>query len=83
MSQLPQRTETQGQPSVDTWRDIIALLPTKQDIAESAATIMSTLSREIHNLKQRIDTVDSRVTMVESASDAIESRMVAFEETQI
>lgn len=79
---LSQGVSAQAQPSTEAWKDIIALLPTKRDIAESAASIVSTLSREIHDLKQRIDTVDSRVTVVETSSGVLESRMAALEETQ-
>lgn len=67
---------------MDAWRDIISLLPTKQDIAESAASIVSTLSRKIHDLKQRINTVASWVTTFETSSVALESRMVVLEESQ-
>lgn len=74
-----QPANTQEQPFPECWKGIIALLPTKQDITESTATIVNTLSKEIHDLKQRIDTVDSRVSEVETSASLLESRMSDIE----
>lgn len=46
-----------------------------------AASIVSTLSREIHDLKQRIDNVDSWVSEVETSSNVMEIRVVTLEES--
>lgn len=76
----PLAASSQEPPSAAAWKDIISLIPTKQDISEMSASIVSMLSREIHDLKQQIDNVDSWVSAVETSSKVMESRVVALEE---
>lgn len=82
-AQSVQTASTQGPALPEGWKELIALLPTKKDISDSAATIVNTLSKEIHDLKQRIDTVDSRVCEVETSTSLLESRMSAMEKVHV
>lgn len=61
---------------------MLALLPTNQDNLEKAASIISTLSKDIHDLKEQIDSIDNCVSMVETTMLALQACMVALKEVQ-
>lgn len=63
-------------------RDIVAGLPSKQDLQEMAASIVSALSRELHDLRQQVDTVEERVTVLESSSSTTDTRIASLEAGQ-
>lgn len=44
-----------------------------------AAFIVSSLSREIHDIKQQIDTVERRVATLESSTSTVNTRLEALE----
>ena len=61
------------------WQEILATIPTKQDITEMAASIVSTLTQEINSLKQQIDYTENRVEVVESGHTILSSKVTALE----
>ncbi|PIO28748.1 hypothetical protein AB205_0221580 [Aquarana catesbeiana] len=63
-------------------RDILSGLPTRQDLQEMAASIVNALSRELHDLRQQVDTVDERVTVLESSASTSDARIAAMEQEQ-
>lgn len=47
-----------------------------------ATSIVTALTREIHDLKQQIDSVEDRVTTVESSISTVDTRLEAVEAKQ-
>lgn len=90
LSKLPQADSPMG--STISWdfgthqvgdiRDLLVDLLMQQDIKAMAAFIVSALSREIHDIKQQIDTMEGRVATLESSTSTVDTRLEALEVNQ-
>lgn len=56
-------------------REIVAALPTKEDLQAMATSIVNILTRELHELRQQVDTVKERVTELESSTTSTDARL--------
>lgn len=71
-----------GSNAEGSFRDIVAGLPTRQDLQEMAASIVNALSRELHDLRQQVDTVEERVTVLKSSTSTSDARIASMEQEQ-
>lgn len=53
--------------------DLIADLPTWQDIQAMAASIVSALFRELHDIKQQVDMVEEQVATLETSKTTVDT----------
>lgn len=83
LSRTPTRSQTlstqKGQAAAQgsLW-DLVADLPTKQDLQVMAASIVNALTRELHDLRQQVDTVE-RVMVLESSTTATDAHITTLE----
>lgn len=59
--------------------EIVAGLPTIQDLQVMATSIVNALSRELHDLRQKVDTVEERVTVLETSTTTVDARISNLE----
>lgn len=74
----PKHTKGTGNHSEGSLRDIVAYLTTKQDLQAMETSIVIALTRELHDLRQQVDTVEERLVVLES-STTTDARITTLE----
>lgn len=68
-------------PSGD-WKELLALIPTKEDMKDIAATIVSNLAQEINAIKIQVDQAYIKVGTVTEVQAKTDSRVLELENAQ-